>query len=79
MRREPELAEASLVLEHALEPDDMTVLDDAPTEADVRLRQDRDDLDRGKDAARERDQDRQFATARRATVLDPDDGIFPNL
>ena len=79
LRREPELAETGLVLEHALEPNDMAVLDDAPTEADVRLRQDRDDLDRGKDAARERDQDRQFATARRATVLDPDDGIFPNL
>ncbi|MEQ8403429.1 MAG: conjugal transfer protein TraG [Roseitalea porphyridii] len=81
LRREPELAEAGLVLEHVLEPDDMAVLDDGPTEADVRLRQDRDrdDLDRTKDTARERDQERQFATARRATVLDPDDGIFPNL
>ena len=81
LRREPELAEAGLVLEPAPEPDDMAVLDDAPTEADVRMRQDRDrdDLDASKDTARDRDQARQFATVRRATVLNPDDGIFPNL
>jgi hypothetical protein len=69
---------------HALEPepDDLAVLDDGPSAAE--LKPGRDPAGDGaarpaRQPTRPLEEDNPFATARRATVLDPADGIFPNL
>jgi type IV secretion system protein VirD4 len=83
-RQQPELAAAGPVLARAPEPepdDDLAVLDDGPSEAE--LKPGRNPAGDGPDRpasqpARRLEEDNSFAAARRATVLDPADGIFPN-